>query len=123
MFKYIAHIKKKVGMSRQDFIDYYENKHEPLIRSLLPHLHIYRRNYLVFDDPLINVDGRGGGSESAGYDVLTEGVLGSREEAEAFFAAFANPEIFSKIQADEANFVAPGSVKVYVVEVHQSKIP
>jgi uncharacterized protein (TIGR02118 family) len=123
MFKWIVQIKKKAGMSREEFIDYYENKHEPLIRRLLPRYPIYRRNYLVFDDPMLTIDNRGGSAADAGYDVLTESVFPTRADAEAFMAAFAKPEVRAAIKADEANFVEPGCAKMFVVEVYQSRIP
>ena len=123
MFKWIVQIKKKQGMTRAEFIDYYENKHEPLIRRLLPRYPIYRRNYLVFDDPMLSIDGRGGSADDAGYDVLTEGVFDTREDAQAFMAAFAKTEIREQIKADEANFVEPGHAKMFIVEVYQSAIP
>jgi uncharacterized protein (TIGR02118 family) len=123
MFKWIVHIKKKKGMSRAEFIDYYENKHVPLIRRLLPKIAVYRRNYLVFDDPMLSVDARGGSENDAGYDVLTEDIFDTREEAQALMAAFADPEIHAQIKADEANFVEPGHAKMFIVEVYQSAIP
>lgn len=123
MFKWIVMIKKKKGMSREEFIDYYENRHEPLIRELLPRSVVYRRNYLIFNDPMLNADGRGGDAEEAGFDVLTESVFSTREDAEALMKAFASPGIFERIRADEDNFVEPGHAKMYVVEVRQSAYP
>ena len=34
MFKVFGFLSKKAGLEMQDFIDYYEKKHVPLIRSL-----------------------------------------------------------------------------------------
>jgi EthD domain len=123
VFKWIVQIKKKAGMSREEFIDYYENQHEPLIRRVLPRYPIYRRNYLLFDDPMLKIDGRGGDAAYAGYDVLTESVFATRQDAEKFMAAFAQPDVFETVKADEANFVEQGHAKMFVVEVYQSKIP
>jgi hypothetical protein len=121
MFKWIVHIKKKEGLSREDPIDYYENKHEPLILSLLPKLAVYRRNYLV-DDPIIGVDGRSGNIHNVGYDVLTECVFKNREDAEEFVAVLSRPEVIGRIKEDEANFVEPQHDNVFVVEVRESRI-
>jgi hypothetical protein len=123
MFKWMVFIKRKKGMSREAFIDYYENHHAELCRRLLPRSHIYRRNYLVHNDPMFAPDGRGGAEAEMDFDVVTESVFGTREEAEALMNAFANPEIMKQIQADEANFVEPGHAKMYLVEVYQSPIP
>jgi uncharacterized protein (TIGR02118 family) len=118
MFKCITMIKKKAGMSRQEFIDYYETRHAPLVRKLIPGIQIYRRNYVIAEDGLFFADKAG-----PGFDAVTEGVFNTRQEAEAFVARLANPETARQIQEDEVNFVAPGSSGTYVVEVHQSPIP
>jgi hypothetical protein len=123
MYKRIIQIKKKAGLSRADFIDYYENHHEPLIRRLIGINSTYRRNYLLFDDPMLNVGGFGGSREQAGFDVLTERVFGSRAESEAVMKAYANPDIFAQLKADEAQFIEPDGIKAYSVEVYMSRYP
>ena len=124
MYKCIILMKKKRGLSRREFIDYYENKHVPLLRELAPMREIYRRNYIVFDDPMFNVDGRDGAADSVAFDVITESIFATREAAEAAKnAVLGSPKTLQRVKADEANFVEPGSVRMYVVEVRQSPIP
>ena len=124
MYKCIILMKKKTGMTRSEFIEYYENKHVPLLRELAPMREIYRRNYIVFDDPMFNVDGRNGAADSVAFDVITESIFATREDAEAAKnAVLGAPETLKRVKADEANFVEPGSVRMYVVEVRQSPIP
>lgn len=123
MFKWMMAIKRKSGISHQEFIDYYENIHAPLLRKLLPPMYIYRRNYLSFDDPMFAVDSRGGGGGDLDFDVITEVLFNTREEALALMAAVAKPETLAIIKADEANFVEPGRAKCFVVSVFQSPIP
>src|SRR5215469_9896671 len=96
VFKWMMAIKRKRGITHQQFIDYYENKHAPLLRSLLPPMQIYRRNYLIFDDPMFAVDNRGGSDNDLDFDVITEVIFSTRQEAEALMAAVARPEIFAK---------------------------
>jgi hypothetical protein len=48
--KLIALIKAKPGLSREQFIDYYESNHAPLVRRLLPMIGAYRRNYVTDTD-------------------------------------------------------------------------
>jgi hypothetical protein len=116
-------IKRKRGITHREFIDYYENIHAPLLRSLLPPMQVYRRNYLTFDDPMFAVDNRGGDDQDLDFDVITEVIFSTRQEAEALMAAVARPDIFAKIKADEGHFVEPGRAKCFVVEVYQSPIP
>lgn len=117
MFKWVIAIRKKRGLSREAFIDYYENHHVPRMTALVPLPAIYRRNYVVLDDPLLAVDGRGGGEEDLPFDCLTECVFDTREEAQRLVAAFSRPEILAIIAADEAHFIEPGCQKMYIVEV------
>jgi uncharacterized protein (TIGR02118 family) len=125
MFKLIIAFRKKQGMSRDDFIQYYEGKHVPLAQKLLgvgTGRGIYRRNYIIADDPLLSKVGDGrSGDNTDQFDVITESIANTREEMEAGLGLFFSDEIFRKIKADEANFVEPGSVKFYVVEVRENE--
>ena len=124
MYKCLILMKKKTSLSRAEFIDYYENKHVPLMRELAPTREIYRRNYIVFDDPMFDIDGRSGAADPIAFDVITESIFATREGAEAAKnAALASPENLKRVKADEANFIEQGSVRMYVVEVRQSPIP
>jgi uncharacterized protein (TIGR02118 family) len=124
MYKVLILMRKKAGLSRAEFIDYYENKHVPLMRELAPGREVYRRNYIVFDDPMFNVDGRSGAADAVAFDVITESIFATREAAEAAKnAALASPANLKRVKGDEENFVEPGSVRMYVVEVRQSPIP
>ncbi len=51
MFKVLGFLTKKEGMKMQDFIDYYENKHVPLICGLAPIPSLYKRRYIVWSEP------------------------------------------------------------------------
>jgi hypothetical protein len=45
--KLIADVTAKPGMSRGDFIEYYESNHVPLVKQLLPSIGEYRRSYVI----------------------------------------------------------------------------
>jgi uncharacterized protein (TIGR02118 family) len=122
MFKWILIIRKKTGMNREEFIEYYEHRHVPLVRKLLPPMPTYRRNY-VANDPMQALADRGSGTVEASFDVMTECIFDTREQAEAFMAAFADPDISREILQDEANFIEPGHVRMYIVEVRQTVVP
>ncbi len=119
MFKWIVLISKRKDLSREEFIDYYENFHVPLLRRILPRIEIYRRNYICHDDAMFAIDDRGGNAEDYGFDVVTEAIFNTRAEAEALMAAFADPDIFRQVKEDEAEFVEPGCAKMFVVEVRE----
>ncbi|MFB9051329.1 EthD domain-containing protein [Sphingobium indicum] len=124
MFKLLVSMRRKPGMSLDEFIRYYEEKHAPLARRILPPIGVYRRNYIRADDPLLASVGDGRASAaSADFDVITEAIYPTRAHAEAGIQAFFDADIMQVIRADEDEFVEAGSVKMYVVEVHQSAIP
>jgi hypothetical protein len=123
MFSTILTIRKKKGISRDEFIDYYENKHAPLIGSLLPATILqYRRNYILDDDALsilLATGGRGDDVMIPEITVITEARFETRTEAEGLIRAFLSDEILPLILADEANFIEPGGVRWRVVEVRE----
>jgi hypothetical protein len=120
VFSTILTIRKREGISREDFIDYYENKHVPLVGRLLPSTIVsYRRNYVLEDDPLSVrlADGRGDDASVPDIAVITEARFASRAEAEDLITAFLSEDILEQVLADEANFIAPGGVRWRVVDV------
>ncbi|MHB8530215.1 MAG: EthD family reductase, partial [Caulobacteraceae bacterium] len=46
MIKVVALLRKKDGMSRDDFVSYYEDRHAPLAQKLAGMGHDYRLNYV-----------------------------------------------------------------------------
>jgi hypothetical protein len=49
MIKIIFTMRRKSGMSRKAFVDYYETLHVPLVLSFIPPPLVYHRNYLPDD--------------------------------------------------------------------------
>jgi uncharacterized protein (TIGR02118 family) len=104
MRKALVFLKKKDGISRDEFIDYYENTHVPLIRELLPSISEYRRNYLNLD-ATPSAHGRTNSSAHPGFDVVTEIWFTDEEAFEAFVADIGRPEMAARIAEDELNFL------------------
>ena len=120
MFSTMLTVRKKSDISREDFIDYYEHKHAPLIGQLLPAtFREYRRNYVIAEDPMTVriADGRGDDSKMPDVTVFTELRFDTREDAEQLIEAFLSDEVLPRILADESNFIEPGGVRWSVVEV------
>jgi hypothetical protein len=74
MFKAFAFLTKKDGLGMQEFIDYYEGKHIPLILSLAPSPLIYKRRYIERDQELTK------SGNLVDYDVMTELGFADQEE-------------------------------------------
>lgn len=109
MPKLIALIKAKPELSRQQFIDYYESNHAPLVKRLLPMIGAYRRNYLSDADWQ---DKRG----AFNYDVLTELWFEDQPTLDVFYTRIGEPDVLGQIRTDEANFLQSDATRMFEVE-------
>lgn len=110
MYKAIALLKSRSDLTRDEFIAYYETHHVPLIRSLLPEICEYRRNFIEAPVHL------GPDCAQADYDVITELWFADRTAFESAMARHARPEVGGRIGADEENFLDRAKSRMYVVE-------
>lgn len=115
MYKSIALLKCKPGLTREQFVDYYENCHVPLVRSLLPEICGYRRNFIDPDGAFV-----GPACAERDYDVITEIWYADRAAYDSAMARHARPEIGGRISADEENFLDRSRIRMFVVEEHVS---
>lgn len=113
MFKVVALLARKQGLSRAEFIDYYETRHVPLITEVLPPFRGYRRNYLEHEGRLAPP-----GAPATDFDVLSEFLFDDRAGYDAMLAAYADPATAARIAADEENFLDRSRTRMHVVEVH-----
>jgi uncharacterized protein (TIGR02118 family) len=75
MLKIISLLKRKEGMSREEFYDWAKNQH-PKLAKALPNLRGYRMNVARLDEP------------EAAFDAISEMWF---DDVSAFDAAFATP--------------------------------
>ncbi len=127
MIKLMQLITKRDGLSRDDFVRYYEDVHVPLLLSLLPSPCFYQRNYPVWTDTLLGDRRESFAAKSpfeamAHFDVISEVGYETREKLDEAFAAYLEPATQKRIAQDEANFVAPHGVKRYLVELYRSEM-
>jgi EthD domain len=131
VFKVMAYLKRKAGISRRQFIEYYERHHQKLALEILPPIVDYRRNYPVYDDPMnscgaFDADGAcataGDNPEPVNeFDVITELTFNNRAEYEHFIEVLRSPHISRLIAEDEDQFMErSGSRRVIVVEEYRS---
>lgn len=116
MYKILAFLTKRADMSTDDFIDYYENHHVPLVVSLsgdtLPIL--YKRRYTR----------RGSGNEirtavvgpQIDFDVVTEMGFVDRAAYEAWWKEMTSEGVREKLVEDEGRFSDEGRTRIVVVE-------
>ena len=108
MFKLLAFLTKREGIEMQAFIDYYENKHVPLICSLAPNPIVYKRRYLR--EKLTNEGG------AIDFDVVTELAFADRSAYLAWMAKLSAPGSGEQVAADEAKFLDRSRTRAYLVE-------
>jgi len=115
--KYLTFAKAKKGLSKEEFEDYYNNKHIPLCIELVPILKkcTIRRNYLQADQVIFPPNFSG----ELEYDVVTESIWPDQETFNEFIASTASAEVQAKIAADEVN-VFEGGTKVVMVKVDEN---
>jgi uncharacterized protein (TIGR02118 family) len=111
MFKTIALLKRKPGLSRAEFIDYYENHHVPLIRELQPQIREYRRNFIELDGAYLFP-----GAEAPDFDVITEMWYDDRDAYDAAMAVWSDPAMVERRVRDESNFIDIDRIRFFIVE-------
>ncbi|QGP80514.1 nuclear transport factor 2 family protein [Sphingobium sp. CAP-1] len=117
MFKCIALLRRRPDLSRQAFIDYYETRHSVLIRSLLPGIIDYRRNYVETDGAFLFP-----GAGLMDFHVVTELRFADRAAYDRFVARAAEPDVARQIAEDEAHLFDRSATRMFVVEERASAI-
>jgi uncharacterized protein (TIGR02118 family) len=111
MFKVIALLTRKPGISREAFIDYYETRHVPLIWSLFPYIAEYRRNFVDLTGAIIST-----GTTPPDFDSVTELWFHDRAGYDAMLNAHATTDAGDKIAKDEENFLDRSKTRFFIVE-------
>jgi hypothetical protein len=111
MLKLFAFLARRADLTPQAFRDYYENRHIPLICSLVAPPLVYKRNYLQRGDEFC-LDG----GKAIGFDVVTELVFASRDALHAWLGTLSEPGNRERVRADEERFLDHAHYFGYVVE-------
>ena len=115
MVKAVALLARKPELTHEQFVEYYENNHSKLIRSLLPQIREYRRNYLDHSSGIGAADVNG-----PDFDVISEFVFDNRAAYDAMLTTHNQPEVKAAIEADEANFLDRSRTRMYLVDTYES---
>lgn len=118
MIKFVCLLTRKPGMSRADFINYYENRHAKLAIKLLPATYsAYRRNYVEQAGPLA-----ADVASLPPFDVITELEFPDREAFDRFMASAALPANAEAIAKDEENLFDRSKSRFFTADVHSSPL-
>ncbi|MEJ8568606.1 EthD domain-containing protein [Elongatibacter sediminis] len=116
MIKTVNLLKRRSGMSMEDFIEHYESTHRRIGEKYLKgHACHYIRRYL-FPVP----DPATGESYEAEYDVLLEIWYPNEAAYQNAMAAINAPEAAAEISADEANLFDRSSMRSFHVREFES---
>ncbi|NHN36533.1 EthD domain-containing protein [Pseudomaricurvus alcaniphilus] len=126
MFKLVLTMKRRSGLTLEQFMNYYHEHHLPNVFAILPPstngATLHRRNYILRDDPFNDLIGDGRINANPPFDVITEIEFDNRADAEESMRTFFDERYIDKIKEDEAHFIEPGSVNFYVVDVHENRL-
>lgn len=118
MIKLIALLKKKAGLSREDFIAYYEMRHAPLAMQITAMGHDYRRNYMR----TLRLEGKEVNTAPE-YDVITEVWFHDQQAYEQFSASMQVRDIRAQIVADEEQFLDRSASRIFIVDEYITETP
>lgn len=118
MFKVMVLLKRKPGLTLQQFIDHYESNHAPLGVKYQTKMVRYIRHYLhALPYPL------DGTIVEAEYDVLTELWFEDKQAYDEGMALMKEPEANAVLTEDEARFLDLTKSRLAYVEEHESELP
>lgn len=107
--KMICVIKRRPGMARDAFIEYYETGHSRLAAQHLPMIAGYHRSYVL--------PGETGGTDVAPqFDVMTEMWFRSQEDFDAMAAALQDPTLGAMFAQDEEKLFDRNNIQMFLVE-------
>jgi uncharacterized protein (TIGR02118 family) len=111
MIKVMVLLSRKAGLTREQFKQYYEERHAPLIASLLTSVVEYKRNYPSLEGAHFPPP-----QQDADFDSATEIWFDDRAGYDAFVRAVSDPQTLRKIREDEASFLDHTKTRRFVVE-------
>lgn len=118
MFKMIGLLKRRPGMSVEEFREYYETKHRVIGEKYLKgHATKYVRRFISgFEDPATGV------AADPEYDVLLEIWYADRAAYEATSKLLSAPEAAAEIAEDEERLFDRPNMRFYFLEERESDL-
>ena len=101
-------IRRREGLSFQEFIEYYETRHAPLAAKYLDSIASYSRNYIVLDE-----------SRPANIDAVTEICFRNMDDHRAFQDAFNEPRLGALFAQDEGRLLDRRNIVMFLASEHR----
>jgi uncharacterized protein (TIGR02118 family) len=115
--KVVTLLKRKAGMSREDFVRYYEAHHAVLATQVVPGLLDYRRMYISAERPAFGTP-----APALDFDVITTLVFADTAAYERAFDTLRRPAIAQRIADDEARLFDRSNITAYLVDEYVSDL-
>jgi uncharacterized protein (TIGR02118 family) len=109
-WKILLLMKRKPGISMDEFRDYYENRHVPLCRPYLSGIARYFRRYL---EPQPHAES--GTNEELPYDVITEMWFDNEENFKGTLQYITTTVMPDEVVQDELNFFHRPTMRIATV--------
>jgi uncharacterized protein (TIGR02118 family) len=117
MLKAVVLLRRKPGLTFEQFKHHYETNHVPLVRRALPTIGKYVRNYLDLNS--VSAGRQEGGTDDGPtpyFDVITEVWFDDDAAYQGFVDALSNPAVSEMLREDEERFLDRSIVQTYAVE-------
>lgn len=115
--KIICLLRRKAGLTHEQFRQYYEAHHVKLALEIIPFFSAYTRNYLINDDTY-EPNHLDSVPPPPPYDVVTEINFASKVDYQAMVDALADPVIGKRIADDEEQFLDRSAMIMFFVDEH-----
>ena len=112
MVTMILLLKRKQGMTPEQFRQHYETGHVALARKHLGHLFVDYRS--CYPEETYGHANAGGGDE--GYDAITRVDFADRAAYDEFLTICARPDVLAALSEDEARFLDRPAVRISLCE-------
>jgi hypothetical protein len=119
--KVIAMFKRKRGLSRENFIDYFETRHAPLIASQMRTICGYRRSYMMPNNAF-NAAHLTDIPVLPNIDAMIEMWFPDQTGYDAYRDATREPRIAAMLTEDEANFLDRDTVQAFRVDERVTRL-
>ena len=124
MLKMIATMKRKPGLTREEFRAYYETRHTQLAKLIAECVLDYRRSYPVPNPAEPEKIYNPSGSELAdlddsAFDCMTEVWFKDEEALIKLYEIMARPDVAALFEEDEKRFVDRSTTRIVICEERQ----
>jgi hypothetical protein len=110
MYKVLSFLSKRDDLTTDEFVEYYEKHHVPLILSLAPAPMLYKRRYIKRESKIIRDAGE------VDFDVVTELGFADQAAFEAWMERLLAASNSDIVAEDEAKFLNRARTRAYAPE-------